>query len=185
MHIKFFGQLDYPDIDLAVSNIPQVLAGVRHAYGDDVSKMLVENKHYYVLCKTGYVDPIALHPQMVSTDFHGYDELLIVPDIGGDITAAAILAVLPAVGAVGAAVIATVINIAISIALSFIVQLLSPTLSFDSDPAQAQANRLDSSLFNGAPNIREQGGSVPIVVGNTHAGGVLISAGISSEEKII
>jgi predicted phage tail protein len=192
MLIKFYGALadDYREMDLSVSNVMQMLSGLRHVFGDELADTLLQNKYYYLLTKQN--DPenvIALHPQMIMSEFGDYDTVLIIPAIAGETGIETGIAIATALGATGAAAtaigiaIAIAINIAISVALSFIMQLLSPTLSFDSDPSQAQ--KLDSSLFNGAPNIREQGGSVPIVVGNTHAGGVLISAGISSEEKTL
>lgn len=189
MLVKFYGALDYPEIELKVSNVLQLLAGVRHIYGDELEKILLQQQHYYLLARADDTESvIALHPQMIATDFNEYDTLFIIPYISGDTGIETGIAIAGAIGitGVGASVafaiaLSIATAIALSAALSFIMQLLSPTLSFDSDPAQAQ--KLDSSLFNGAPNIREQGGSVPIVVGNTHAGGVLISAGISSEQR--
>lgn len=182
MWVKFFGALDYEPVDLVIANIPQMLSGLRHVYGDDLAETLLKNEHYYLLQNGD--DFIPIHPQMVTADLSGYEALLVIPDVGGDGEAiVALVAGAAFAGTTAGIIIAAVINIAISIALSLIMQLLSPTLSFDSDPSQAQ--KLDSSLFNGAPNIREQGGSVPICVGQCHAGGVLISAGISAEDKTL
>jgi predicted phage tail protein len=190
MRISFFGNLNYDPIELSVSNIPQVLAGLRHNYGAELADILIQNNHYYVLGKSNNSeDYLAIHPQMIASDFGDYDLLFIVPDIGGDtgIEEAALLAAYTAGASVAAAtaisyIVGAIVAVAISVALSYIAQLLSPTLKFDSDPSSAQGRKLESSLYNGAPNIREQGGSVPIIVGQTNAGGVLISAGISTEQ---
>jgi predicted phage tail protein len=71
-------------------------------------------------------------------------------------------------------------NIGVSMALNAVMSLLSPTPEFSSDPAFAQQK--NSALFNGAPMIREQGGIVPLVLGNPFCGGVLISSGVTTEE---
>jgi predicted phage tail protein len=44
------------------------------------------------------------------------------------------------------------------------------------------AQTKQSSLFNGAPIIREQGGIVPLCYGEGFAGGVLISSSITSTQ---
>jgi predicted phage tail protein len=183
MLVKFYGDLEsYDPIELEVGTLPQILAGIRHVYGQELMDILWQNNHYYLLKKGDDVESIvALHPQMVSSEIGEYDSVMVVPDIGGEGEWIAVAVGLAVAGSTAAAVIGAIINIAISIAISFVMQLLSPTLSFEEDPAQAQ--KLESSLFNGAPNIREQGGSLPIAVGSCHCGGVLISAGISSEER--
>jgi predicted phage tail protein len=183
MLVKFYGDLDkYEPIELAVGSLPQILAGVRHVYGQELTDILWQNNHYYLLQKGDDLESIvALHPNMIAADIGEYDTVLVVPDISGEGEWIAVAVIGIAAGSATAAIVGAIINIAISLAISFIIQLLSPTLSFEEDPAQAQ--KLESSLFNGAPTIREQGGSLPIVVGNCHCGGVLISAGISSEER--
>lgn len=186
MLVKFYGEIARDHIDIDADNIPLILSGIRHICGDDFADNLLINKHYYFLQIGDDINSIVqVHPQMIMSDFSDYNQLIIVHDVSGDggLIVAAIAGGAFAATTAGV-IIATVINVALSIALSFIGQLLSPTLSFDSDPSQAQ-NKLDSALFNGAPNIREQGGSVPLVFGNTHCGGVLISSGISSEERTI
>lgn len=183
MHIKFLGELEqYESKELFVENLKQVLMGIKHHYGQELADKLINDGYKYVLYDSKYPEKaISIHPQMATMNFAEYDTLLIVPDVGGD------LPVLPAliayVGVVAAYAITIIVNIALSIALSMILSLLSPTPEFEADPAAAQ--KLDSSLFNGAPNIREQGGSVPLAFGRPHCGGVLISTGISSEEKTI
>jgi predicted phage tail protein len=188
MLVKFYGALDYHPVDLVVDNIAQMLSGLQHVYGEELSAILLDNKHHYILQKGD--EFIGIHPQMVLSNFSDYESIIIVPDVGGDTGIEVGIAIAGGIGitGVGASVafaiaLSILTSIALSVALGVLMQLLSPTLAFDSDPAQAQ--KLDSSLFNGAPTIREQGGSVPMCFGNCHAGGVLISAGISSEEKTI
>lgn len=187
MLVKFYGELDkYEPINLEVTDIRQVIAGVKHTYGNELTELLLQNEYKYILCNSkNQEDIVALHPGLVTMNFGHYDSLWIIPNIEGE-GAAIVVAIAGAVFAASVAgtIIATVINIAIAIVIGVIMQLLSPTPSFTRDPAstQASANKLESNLFNGAPNIREQGGSVPLIYGNPMCGGVLISAGITTEE---
>jgi predicted phage tail protein len=187
MLINFYGELSrYPAIDLQVDNIKLVLAGLKHNYGQALADKLIENHYYYILADSKNPEHFeALHPDLITMNFGDFDRLMIIPDIAGAAGGAIVAAIAGAVYAATTAgiIIATVINIAISIALSMLMNMLSPTPEFTSDPAAAQ--KLDSALYNGAPNIREQGGSVPLIYGDCHCGGVLISAGLSTEEKTV
>lgn len=183
MLVKLFGELEkFGTIDIDVANIPQMLSGIRHTIGDEAAMVLIDFKHYYLLQKGEEFIPI--HPQMIAADFSNYESVWVIPDIGGDggLIVAGIAGAAFA-GTVTGIAIATIINIAIAIALNFIMQLLSPTMSFESDPAEAQ--KLDSNLYSGSPMIRNQGGPVPICVGQCRSIGALISSGITAEEKTI
>lgn len=186
MLVRCLGELDYLDpVELVVDDIRQLLAGVKHVYGQEIADKLYSNEHKYILANSkDENDVVALHPGLVTMNFAHYDRLFILPSIEGDVPAAIFLAI--GFSAFWAGVASFVATVALSIALSAIMQLLSPTPSFSTDPSSAQtANKLNSNLFNGAPNIREQGGSVPLVYGYPMMGGVLISAGISTEEATL
>jgi predicted phage tail protein len=73
----------------------------------------------------------------------------------------------------------TIALLAISTGLNMLMSALSPTPEFSQDPAAAQNK---SNLFNGAPIVRNQGGSVPLIFGNPYCGAVLISSGAFTEE---
>jgi len=191
MLVSFFGNLDkYQQVDLSISNLPQLVAGCRHVHGDELAEILLKNEHIYILQKGDEL--ISIHPQMALSNFDDYHSIMIVPKIEGDTgveeIALLIIAAISAGGIEGAiigAIIEAVIDVAIALAIGAVVQLITPTHSFKSDPAIAQSKKGQSSLFNGAPNIREQGGSVPMCFGTCHAGGVLISAGVTTEEKTV
>ncbi len=187
MLIKFYDELDkYEPINLEVTDIRQVVAGIKHTYGDELSELLLQNEYKYILCNSKNTeDIVALHPGLVSMNFGHYDSLWIIPNIEGEGAAIVVAIAGAAFAATWAGIaVAAVINIAIAIAIGMVMQLLSPTPSFTHDPASTQsaANKLESNLFNGAPNIREQGGSVPLIYGQPMCGGVLISAGLTTEE---
>jgi predicted phage tail protein len=186
MQIKFLGDLEsFQDTELHIDNLRQLLAGLKHLYGQDLADKLISGQYRYVLVDSCNPDnSIAIHPELATMNFAQYDTLLIVPDVAGEVPAAAVAAVIGVSATSFTAIAVTaVINIALSFALNMIVNLLSPTPEFDKDPAAAQ--KLDSALFNGAPQIREQGGSVPLAYGRPHCGGVLISSGLSTEEKTV
>jgi predicted phage tail protein len=117
---------------------------------------------------------------MAAANFGDYDNLIILQDVGGEIPVVAI-AFITGLSATSFAAVAltAVVNIALSFALNGIMSLLSPTKQFSSDPSAEQKS---SNLFNGGVLTMEQGGIVPYLVGNCFTGGVVISAGVSTEE---
>jgi hypothetical protein len=133
---------------------------------------------------------VSLVPELVSSSLEGYDMLVIAEKIEGDafftLTALAIVA---SVGLAGttiagvatavilANVLTAVLMLAVSFAIGQLVQALSPTNSMNGDPSQQQKNY----MFNGLQNITEQGGNVPIIVGECLFGGVRIGANISTD----
>lgn len=136
------------------------------------------------LCYTVYTEKkekaYPILPTMLDFDITPYDVLVICPKLEGEalftsIAASVTAAVAASIGtgiaatAAGYAV-ATVVAIGLVIALGMLVRALSPQnkLGNEQDPSQL------SKLYNGVPNITEQGGSVPVVFGNCLFGGVRI-----------
>ncbi|RKZ02641.1 hypothetical protein DRQ25_18440 [Candidatus Fermentibacteria bacterium] len=169
--------------ELKATSIKEVLMLLKVAKGHEFTNNLITSNYKYILVDSSErLEPIGLLPEVIFTDLAGYDTLYIIKETAGEgaIIVAAVLGTTVAALSTTALIVAAVINIVISIAVGFLVSLLSPTPEFSSDPSQAQLKQ--SSLFNGAPLIREQGGSVPLVFGNPFAGGVLISSGVSTED---
>lgn len=151
------------------------------------------------LCYTLYTDKnekaYPILPTMLEYDISGYDVLVICPKLAGEavfssiavgtmaaiagtttaaVSAAAAAGTLVATVGLGTAIagyaVATVVTIGLVIALGMLVRALSPQNKLDND--QDPSNL--SKLYNGVPNITEQGGSVPVVFGNCLFGGVRI-----------
>lgn len=177
------------EFDIEATGIKTILNYLKMVKGAEYTTRLMEGGFKYVLADSNEkLEPIGLVPEVMFGEFLGYDTLYIIHEVCGEVTVAIVGgAVLGAtgvvIGATTAFVLAAVINMVIAIAISFIISLLSPTPEFSSDPSQS-VDRKQSSLFNGAPMIREQGGIVPIVLGNPFAGGVLISSGVTTEDII-
>jgi hypothetical protein len=120
-------------------------------------------------------------PTMLEYDISNYDILVICPKLSGEmffttiaLSIAASIAASTAISLATATIIgyavATVIYVGVIIGLGMLVRALSPQNKLDNnqDPSNL------SKLYNGVPNITEQGGSVPVVFGNCLFGGVRI-----------
>lgn len=134
-------------------------------------------------------------PTMLDFDFSAYKVLVICPKLEGEaiftgiatatmaaiagtttaaVSAAAAAGTLVATVGLGAAIagyaVATIVTVGLVIGLGMLVRSLTPQNKIDNN----QDPSLLSKLFNGVPNITEQGGSVPVVFGNCLFGGVRI-----------
>lgn len=187
MLVKIFKTLEtFEDLEIEASTIKEILMHLKATKGVEFTDALITSKYKYVLIDSKDVlKPLGLKPEVIFTAIGDYDTLYILPEVLGAVTGLAVLAFAGTAGGFGlatATVIAFAINVVAAIAIAAIVSLLVPTPEFGSDPSQAQTKQ--SALFNGAPLIREQGGSVPLVYGNPYAGGVLISSGVTTEDVL-
>jgi predicted phage tail protein len=172
--------------ELFASNIKEVVSLLRLQKGDSFADELLNSNYKFVLADSTREDSfVALVPEVVFSSFEGFDTLLIVPEIEGNepisitVAAAAAMGLTGTAAMVAAYVMTAVIYMAVAIGLNMLMSALSPTPEFSQDPAAAQNK---SNLFNGAPIVRNQGGSVPLIFGNPYCGAVLISSGAFTEE---
>ncbi len=198
MIVKIYENLEnFEEFNFNVDNIRDVLSGIKMLKGEKYSNKILNNNYKFILTSNDTNNkPIGLNKDTFLSNFNGYDNLFLLPEVSGQtgFEEAAIWAAVVStateigIGAEAAVMIGefavltaqVLVAVGVSMALNGIMQLLSPTTSFSSDPAQAQ--QMQSSLFNGAPLIREQGGSVPLWYGSSYIGGVLISSSISTAE---
>ena len=179
---------------LYASSLREVLSLLELQRGKDFINYLLSNEFKFVLLnKENPEEAISLSPEVILTDFSRYDTFVILKDIKGEDPATigmAILTFLVDAGVVSSVALpmwaVTAIGMVaiggIMVGASMLMQALSPTPEFSSDPAAVQNK---SNLFNGAPIIRDQGGIVPLIFGNPYCGAVLISSGITSEEVAV
>ena len=166
--------------DLAITDIRSCLSLLKMRYGQRFTDELLENSYKFILRDNSEkLSPIALTPEVITSDMAAYDELYIIQDLGGEVPAAALVGVM-GLGSTGAIFAAAAINLALSFALNMVMSALSPTNTFDSDPS---ANQKTSNLFNGGVATTEAGGSVPYLFGNFYgSAGVVISASVETTE---
>lgn len=186
------------EFDLQVTTIREALSLIQLQKGQEFVTKIVENKYKYII-ETSDKDYVALQPEVILSDLGDARYLFIVQDVDGELPAAAATAiwasvvtsataagasagVAVALGEAAVLMATAALTIGISMGLQMLMSALSPTPEFSKDPAATQNK---SNLFNGAPIIRDQGGSVPLIFGNPYAGAVLISSGAFTEEVAV
>jgi hypothetical protein len=193
MKVSIIAKLDdnWFEFETPHTKLKSILNHLKQIKGTKFVKRIMESKCKYILVdSTGMFAPITLREDVVLEEFRKFDNLLVIEDITGKggaivsaIGSAALVTAQGALTTLGTFV-AAAINIAISIALQFIIQALSPSPEFNTDPAASQADQRLSNLYNGVPLIRHQGGVCPMVFGRPYCGGVLISAGIYTSDVV-
>ena len=181
--------------EIEASNLPQVVDYLKNNR-KELWESLKDSKLSYTLGDlSNTIRPIPIYPNGITVNFDNYNLLLIgslvelaegfsisaiaasVASYAGSAAAAAGAGAGAASAAAAAAYAITYValSVAVSLAIGAIIQALSPTSTISGDPS-TQSNR----IFNGVPNIKEQGGSVPIVLGKCIFGGVVIAADMYS-----
>jgi predicted phage tail protein len=171
------------------NSLKEVLSLMQLQKGEEFVSSLIKEEHKFILAnEKDYENMVALTPEVIFSSFEGFTDLYIIKEIEGDapagfaVTAAGFLGATGATATALAYVITFAALIAVSMAVSAVMSALSPTPEFGKDPS---AQQQESNLFNSAPIVRNQGGSVPLIFGNPYCGAVLISSGLFSEEVTI
>lgn len=186
-------------LEIEASNLPQIVDYLKNNRATLWESIKKSKLSYTLGDLTNTIHPISIYPEGVNVNFSTYNILLIGEkvELSAPAAAAAVAAyassaafvtaggVAAGAAAATAATIASIaayaltyvaVSIAVSLAIGAIIQALSPTSTVSGDPSTSQSNR----IFNGVPNIKEQGGSVPIVLGKCIFGGVVIAADMYS-----
>ena len=116
-----------------------------------------------------------------NTDAWGNEVLMIVPRVGGDVTAAMIA---PYIGVAAesfyAVAAAAVINIALSMAVTAIANVITGSKSNAAAGSLENYKSRPSFISNGPVNVTKSGNCYPILVGRVHdAGSILLSVDYS------
>jgi len=178
---------DIEEINSAGTCLKEVLSLLPKDTLEDLKEYTL---HFILTDSTGTLDTVELNPDIADTSFKGYDTLHLIRDVEGEFTAAILASTIAGAGMVPAAGLAGIgwtigamaLNLALSLAVSAVIQALTPTQTFKGDASSLQNS---PSLYNNAPLVREQGGSVPLICGEPFCGGVLISSSLSTSETVI
>lgn len=136
----------------------------------------IEDKQLtFTLCKKDGTEAVSLYPGMLKSNIDSYDCLIIAEKLEGQALFTSLIASIAATLAVSTATATAIVTTAVvigsfvlSYALGQIMQALSPTAEVNGDASQK------NYLFNGIPNVKEQGGSVPLFFGEAYFGGVIV-----------
>lgn len=191
LNVIYINNGETETFELYANTIKEVLSLLRLQKDAEFVDNILNNQYKFILMDTKNPEnAIALTPEVIFSEFTGFDSLIILNDISGEepisvgLTAAALwtASVTGLSVATATLIINTIALSALMMGLNMLMQALSPTPEFSSDPAATQNK---SNLFNGAPLIRDQGGIMPLVFGNPYCGTVLISSGVFSEEVAV
>ena len=171
MQIIIFTKEDTVSFDLHVTNLVQLYDYLR-VNRPELYNYVRENELCYTVYDENKEKAYPILHSMLEFDISNFRYLVLCPSINGEALFSAIATgVTAAVGSsfIGYTV-ATVVSVGLIIGLGMLIRSLTPQNKLDNtqDPAEV------SKIYNGVPNITEQGGSVPVVFGNCLYGGVRI-----------
>lgn len=169
-----------------LSNISQFIDYMEHEKPELFQQIKQEKLKYVLVDSTETFSPLNLTEHIVETPFDNYDALVVAGDISGEGLFSAIAAAIAgAIAGTSAAVAAGTalaiaidvgLSVALAVALGAITSLLTPNSSIKGDPSQSAKN----SNLNGIPPIEEQGGPIPVVVGECFFAAIKVGQNVST-----
>jgi predicted phage tail protein len=184
------GQVETHQTEL--KSIKELLNYWKFTYGAEYISDFITGKFKYILTNMNDMEnSISLREETLFTELPDYDTLLIIREMSGEVpvgavgsiffdSAAAFATTATTMETIGVYALTAVINMSLAAGVQMLMNSLAPTPAFTGDPVKGQA--LQSNLFNGARIIQEQGGSVPLLYGDTFAGGTLISSSVTTTQ---
>lgn len=167
------------EFDIEVSNLYQLkdyLVNNKKYLWDEIKD---KELCYAIFDDTNTLKEQILFPTMLGTDITAYSTLVITEKVDGEFVATiaflATYAVAASIALTGVALFSVasamwVIGLALVMGLGMLMQMLVPTPNMgNNDPSKKK-----DLMFNGIPNVTEQGGSIPLIFGECLFGGVVI-----------
>lgn len=175
MKVIFYDKDLADSFDANIPNLVQLYDFLR-VNKPAIYKMVSLRNYSYTVYKKDCDRAYPILPEMVQSDLSEFDCLVIMMPVQGEIGITTIASAIISAAAITStwAVVAVYAVVTIAVigavyALGMLIRSLTPNQKITGkDPTEV------SKLFNGVPNITEQGGSVPIVYGNCLFGGVRI-----------
>lgn len=185
--IYLFGELaekvGHDMIEMEAPNLYNIVGGLRQY--DRGIELLLNSNEWIIGIGTDVDDLMFLeNPECVRMDL-GDNDVWLIPKVGGDgpiLAVGAAFAVPALAGAIGGGILGTLIaSVIVSVVVSGISSMLAPTPPTPDQPETTSVDENPSFLFNGAPNVSEPGGAVPIALGQCKCGSVVIGTAVYTE----
>jgi predicted phage tail protein len=167
------------------ANTPQMLTrGMICRFGNEFKKIIRAGTFEFLCLKDGKKEYI--HDEMTAQKVIDADEIHLTPVVAGAGRFGQIIIgiILIVVGVLFApwsgGGTSPLVGIGIAMVAGGVVQLLTPVPNVNALSGERPDSK-PSFIFNGAVNVYEQGGPVPLVYGRFKAGSVIVSAGFDVE----
>jgi len=179
---KMVGQ---ESVDLQVSTIQEIGSALRSANEEVYSELLNNN---WMIFTGPDIENLTSIDSVAGTmmQLRDGDNVWIVPEVDGEGFLAAIGSVFGGVlsgAAFGGGILGTIAAFALKSLLFYgLSSLLAPTpKAAENGSSNNSADENPSFLFNGAINVTEQGGSIPLVYGRARCGSIVIGTALYTE----
>lgn len=181
LHGELADKFGAEPFDLDAPTPAMITRGLISRFGPEFRQIIREGTFEFVCIKDD--KKTYVHDEMTATMVVDADEVHITPVLEGSGRFGQIILgiVLIVVSAIIPGTQGSLTAVGIAMVAGGIVQLLTPVPSVDA-LSNERPDARPSFVFNGAVNVYEQGGPVPLVYGRFKAGSVIVSAGFSVEK---
>jgi predicted phage tail protein len=183
LHGSLATELGHTPIRIAVDDVQDLILALRSIYPNFRRYTQQVKEFVFLVSDKNAQNPRPLEPEFIGQRFGDAEEVHIVPAIEGagiEVMATAGLTGWALAGAYAVNIMATML---LSMALGAVFQALAPSPSTSAGSSNQVAEKA-SFLYNGAVNVTQQGGPVPLVYGDFLVGSVVISTEVSVDQLL-
>jgi predicted phage tail protein len=168
-------------IELTANTAPDLMLALRSIFPEWRSFLQEFPDLVFVLSGDDKATPRGIESEFIESQFGDATEVHIIPaQDGAGIEIAALMGI---TNVFAAFVVNTIASMLISMALGAVMQALAPSPQTGAG-SKNQVAEAQSFLFNGAINVEQQGGPVPIIYGYFMSGSTVVSAAVDVEQLL-
>lgn len=168
-------------LELAVNSAPLTLLALKSILPGWRDHLRDNSQIVFVISGDDKSNPRGVEAEFIDSQFGDATEVHILPALeGAGIEFAAMLGIQ---NVFAAFVVNAIGNALVSMVLGSVMQALAPSVSTGAGTRHS-ANQKQSFIYNGAVNVQEQGGPVPLLYGYFMAGSVVVSSAVDVEQLL-
>ncbi len=168
-------------IELAADSAPDLMLALKSIFPAWRSHMRDNPSLVFVVSDENKQNPRGIEAIFIASQFGDAAEVHVIPaQEGAGIEVAAYFGI---TSVIGAFVVNTVATMLVSMALGAVMQALAPSPQTGAG-SRNQVAQNQSFLFNGAVNVEQQGGAVPIIYGYFMSGSTVVSSAVDVEQLL-
>lgn len=184
LHGSMASELGATPIRIDVDNVPDLMLALRSIYKGFRQYVRKVPELVFLVSEKDQENPRPLAPEFIGQRFDDQaEEVHVIPALEGAGIAIIATAGLSGWALVGAYAVNIMASMLISMALGALIQAIAPSPSTSAGSSNQVAEN-SSFLFNGAINVTQQGGPVPLVYGDFLVGSVVVSTEVNVDQLL-
>lgn len=170
-------------IELAADSAPDLMLALKSIFPAWRSHIRDNPALAFIVSDDNKQNPRGIEAVFIESQFGDASEVHVIPAQEGAGIEVAVAVFGMTAGTVGAFVVNAIASMLISMALGAVMQALAPSPQTGAG-SRNQVAQNQSFLYNGAVNVEQQGGPVPVIYGYFMSGSTVVSSAVDVEQLL-